>query len=276
LKLSGIDVVKQGILSKDTFLGRIRAGDWTVGLQIHEIRGVMRAGEPAVSFVEGNRVAVTIPAHLEQGEGRASVVFSWDSRGIANLVCRDFEVSEEIHAAVLPEAYPVRGHFTLVAADDALTARPHFTSEFRIKLDLSPGSWAAVRARLEEQDRFAKCGMAMDPEKVMGQLRELAGNGFKVKVPSRIFRTIVLPAHLAESVTVARQEVGVAITQNALLISRDLLWYSATVGLHLPASLRGHVASSGSIPAPAPVALLHPANAAAGHAASRVADALGK
>jgi hypothetical protein len=275
LTLGGIDVLKQGSLSKDTFLGRIRAGDWTASLQIHEIEGVMRAGEPEVRFVDGNRVAVTFPAHLDEGEGRASIVFNWDSRGIANLVCRDFEISEEIHGAVLPEQYPVRGHFTLVAADDALTAQPHFTSEFRVKLDLSPGSWTAVRARLEEQDRFGKCGMAMDPEKVMVQLRELAARGFKVKVPARIFRAIVLPAHLAESVTVARHQVGVAITQNALRISRDLLWYSATVGLRLPAALRGQVASSGPVPAPAPVALLHPAHGAAGRDASRVADARG-
>jgi hypothetical protein len=174
-------------------------------------------------------------------------------------VCRDFEISEEIHAAVIPEEYPVRGDFTLVAAGGALAAHPTFTSEFRIKLDLSPGSWAAVRARLEEQDRFAKCGMALDPEKVVRQLRELAGNGFKVKVPARIFRTIVLPADLAETVTVARHEVGVAITRNALQVSRDLLWYSATVGLRLPAELRGQVARSGPVPAPAPVALLHAA-----------------
>jgi hypothetical protein len=276
LTLGGIDVLKQGSLSKDTFLGHLRVGDWTVGLQIHEIKGVMRAGEPEVSFVEGNRVAITFPAHLEQGEGRASIVFNWDSRGIANLVCRDFEVSEEIHGAILPEAYPVRGHFTLVASDDALTAQPDFTSQFRVKLDLSPGSWAAVRARLEEQDRFSKCGMAMDPEKVLVQLRELAAKGVKIKVPARVFRTIVLPAHLAESVTVARHEVGVAITQNALRISRDMLWYSATVGLRLPVELRGQVAGPGPIATPAPVALLHPPHEAAGAASGRVADARGE
>jgi hypothetical protein len=101
--------------------------------------------------------------------------------------------------------------------------------------------------------------MALDPENVVRQLRELAGNGFKVKVPARIFRTIVLPADLAETVTVARHEVGVAITRNALQVSRDLLWYSATVGLRLPAELRGQVARSGPVPAPAPVALLHAA-----------------
>jgi hypothetical protein len=271
LKLSEIDVLRQGSLRKDTFLGRIRAGDWTIGLRIHEIKGVLRAGEPDVRFLEGNRVAVTFPAHLEQGEGRASLVFKWDSRGIAKLVCRDFTITEEIHGAVVPEEYPVHGDFTLVAADGALTAQPSFTSEFRIKLDLSPGSWAAVRARLEEQDRFVKCGMALDPEKVMLQLRELVGNGFNVKVPARIFRTIVLPADLAESVTVARHEVGVAITGSALQVSRDMLWYSATVGLRLPAALRGQMASSGPIPLPTPGALLHAATAEV--LANRVAGA---
>lgn len=276
LKLSDIDVLTQGSLSKDTFLGRIRAGDWTVGLRIHEIKGVLRAGEPDVGFLEGNRVSLTFPVHLEQGEGRASVVFKWDSRGIANLVCRDFEINQEIHGAVIPEEYPVRGNFALVAADSALTASPTFDSEFRVKLDLSPGSWAAVWARLQEQDSFSKCGMGMDPEKVLGQLRELAGNGFNIRVPARIFRTVVLPAHLAESVTVAHHEVGVAVTQNALQISGDLLWYSATVGVRLPAALRAQVASAGPIHAPAPLAVVHAAHPAEACAAKRVAVARGE
>jgi hypothetical protein len=239
LKLTGIDVNKRGSLEKDTFLGRIRAGDWTVGVRIHEISGVLRAGEPDVGFLKGNRVALTFPVHLEEGEGRASVDFRWDSRGITNLFCRDFEASQEIHGAVVPEEYPVRGSFSLLAADDALTAIPAFDDEFRIKLDLSPGSWAAVKAQLEGQDRFSKCGMAMDPEKVLGGLRDLVDAGLKVKIPARVFRSVVLPAHLADSVMVARQEVGVAVSGNTLQIADGLLWYSAAVGVRLPAALRG-------------------------------------
>jgi hypothetical protein len=261
LTLAGIDVHKEGSVSKDTFLGRIRAGDWTVGLRIHEITGVLRAGQPDVGFLEGNRVALTFPVHLEEGEGRASVDFAWDSRGIANLLCHDFEASQEIHGAVVPEKYPVRGHFSLLASDDALTAVPAFDDEFRIKLDLSPGSWAAVRSQLEDQDRFSKCGMGMDPEKVLGELRELVGAGFKVKIPARVFRPVVLPAQLADSVMVARQEVGVEVTRNTLRVAGGVLWYSAAVGVQLPAALRGNARAREG----APVALVQHA-AVPGHA----------
>jgi hypothetical protein len=265
LRLGDIEVVRQGALTTDTFLGRIHAGDWTVGLSIHEVNGVLRAGEPEVGFLEGNRVALAFPVHLEQGQGRARIDFNWDSRGIANLVCRDFALTQEIDGTVTPEAYPVRGTFALAATDKVLIARPAFSREFRIKLDLSPGSWDSVRARLREQDQFSKCGVAMDPEKVLAQLRELAGNGFNVRVPARVFRNIELRAHVAESVTVAQREVGVAVTKNALYTSPDLLWYSATVAVRTttpPAQNRT------ADPAPGPSAPLHAAHPAKACAAT--------
>jgi hypothetical protein len=255
LKLGGIDVEKRGSITKDTFLGRIHAGDWAVGLRIHEIEGVLRAGEPEVGFMDGNRVALTFPVHLEQGEGRASVDFRWDSRGVANLVCRDFEASQEIHGVVVPEAFPVRGSFALAAESGSLTARPSFPDAFRLKLDLSPGSWSAVRAALEEQDRFLKCGMALDAEKAMGQLRELAGGGFDVKVPGRVFRTVELPAQVAESVSVGGYELGVAASQTRLHICRNVLWYSASVGVRVPASLRARTPKP--VPLRVPFSVLH-------------------
>jgi hypothetical protein len=256
LKLGGIEVEKQGTLRRDTFLGRIRAGDWAVGLRIHEIRGILRAGEPEVGFLEGNRVALTFPVHLEQGEGRASVDFRWDSRGIANLVCRDFEASQEIHGVVVPEAYPVRGSFALAAEAGSLTARPAFPDEFRVKLDLAPGSWSAIRATLEEQDRFLKCGMALDVEKVIGQLRDLAGNGFDVRVPARVFRTVVLPAQIAESVNVGGYELGVAASRTSLHTCRNVLWYSASVGVRVPASLRARLPRLEPVPLRVPFSVL--------------------
>jgi hypothetical protein len=81
--------------------------------------------------------------------------------------------------------------------------------------------------------------MAMDPEKVLARLRELAGNGFDVKVPDRVFRSIELRAHVAESVTVAQRRVSVAVTQNTLYTSPELLWYSARVAVRPSRSRQG-------------------------------------
>ena len=266
LRLGDIDVVRQGTLTKDTFLGRIRAGDWTASVSIHEVNGVLRAGAPEVSFLDGNRVALAFPVHLEQGQGRARLDFNWDSRGIANLVCRDFELTQEIDGTVTPDAYPVHGTFALAATGRSFIAKPAFSREFRIKLNLTPGSWDAVRARLREQDRFSKCGVAMDPEKVLAQLRELVGNGFNVRVPAHVFRSIELRAQVAESVTVAQREVAVAVTDNALYTSPDLLWYSAKIAVHPVDSVPERTAD----PARPPNPPLHAAHPAKGCAATRL------
>jgi hypothetical protein len=99
--------------------------------------------------------------------------------------------------------------------------------------------------------------MALDAEKVLGQLRELVGSGFTVKVPSRVFRTVVLPAQVAESVNVAGYELGVASSQTRLHVCRNVLWYSASVGVRAPASLRSRTLPPEPIPVRLPFTVQH-------------------
>jgi hypothetical protein len=144
-------------------------------MRIHRVRGVLRAGTPDVSFRDGNRVQLAFPVHLEQGQGRATMDFAYDSRGLASLVCKDFEAEQTVRGAVIPEDYPVQGAFTLHTGPRTLAARPSFPDAFRVKLDLDPGSWSAVRARLDREDTLGRCGLALDADKALRELRALAG-----------------------------------------------------------------------------------------------------
>jgi hypothetical protein len=232
IELEGLDVREEGTLRKDTLVGNVRVGDWTVAMRIHRVAGILRAGRPRMRFDGDNRVAVTFPAHLERGVGSAAVTFTWDSRGLANLVCRSFKVEQAIYGSVVPEEYPVRGTFLLEAAGQSLTAQPTFTDVFKVKLDLSPQSWAAVRAQLEGQDKLTRCGVGLDPDKVLAQLRDLATvQGFDVKIPRRLFRSITLPAQVAQSVKVDEHEVRIALQSSALHVTPQALWYRASVGV---------------------------------------------
>ena len=117
-----------------------------------------------------------------------------------------------------------------------------------------PSSWEAVRARLEEQDRFSRCGMAMDPEKVLAQLHALAGNGFIVRIPERVFRTVELRSQVADSVKVADREVDVTMTRSALHTTPKLLWYTASVTVRPTVPVQQADASG---PSPGPLLPLH-------------------
>jgi hypothetical protein len=246
--LRDIDVFKQGDLSKKTPVGRLRVGEWAVDMRVHQVKGVLRAGEPKVHFVRGNQVELEFPLHLEQGQGRATLDFAYDSKGLANLVCKDFQATQDVSGGVIPEQYPVVGSFRLRTAPNSLTAKPDFTETFRVRLDLDPGSWAAVRARLQKEDRVGRCGLALNPEKALAELRTIADRGFDVKLPRQLFRTVVLPAEGAQTVQVEQQQVHVSVHQNALSLGEDLVWYSAQVNVELPKGLLGSLQARSSTP----------------------------
>ena len=254
IELEALDVHEEGTVRKDTPLGHRRVGDWTVAMRIHRVAGVLRAGRPRLRFDGDNRVALTFPAHLEGGTGSASLDFKWDSRGLANLVCRDFRIEQELDGTVVPEEYPVRGTFVLKAVGQSLTAQPSFTDTFRVKLDLSPASWAAVRAQLEAQDTLTRCGAGMDPDQVLAELSDLATfKGFDVKIPRRLFREITLPAEVAQSVNVDEHQVRIALEDSALHVTSQALWYRASVGVRPEAQAAGLRAAA----EPPSFALLH-------------------
>lgn len=235
--LREIAVARQGSVEKDTPLGHMRVGDWTADLQVERASGVLRAGRPEVRFQRDNRVAIALPLRLEEGDGRARLHFAWDSRGLANLVCRDFEAHENIRGSVRAEEYLVDGSLTLEATPDALSVRPDFPDRFRIKLDLNPASWQDVRSRLEQEDRVLRCGLPLDADRTLSQLRELTEHGFDVRLPEKLFRTVRLPAQIASSVQIGGYELGVEVSQQSLRLTPEVVWYGASANVTLPPDL---------------------------------------
>jgi hypothetical protein len=234
VQLDGLAVTKEGEIHRDTLFGSIKAGEWTASIAFPRIRGVLRAGVPHVTLPGDNRVRVELPVLLERGEGTATVKFEWDSRALVNVVCRDFEVTQQVTGRVEAKEYPVTGQFTLAAGPDELRARPSFDDRFRIHPALDAASWDAVRRRLDEQDQLARCGMGLDPEKTLAQLRELVGKGFMVKLPAKLFRPVSLPTRLTPTVNVQGRDVEVELSQSRLEAGPEGVWYGVWVKAGLP------------------------------------------
>jgi len=234
LDLDGLKVTKGGEIHKDTFFGSIQAGDWTASIDFPRVRGVLRAGVPEVRLPGDNRVLVELPVHLERGSGTARVHFQWDSRALVNLVCQDFEVTEEVEGRVLPKAYPVSGSFTLSAGPGVLVATPSFDDRFRIHPELDPVSWAVVERALKQQDTLGKCGIGLDPPAVLAHLQALVEAGFVVKLPKKLFRGVSLPTHLSPTVNVQGKDVEVELTQSRLDAGPDGVWYGVWVKAGIP------------------------------------------
>ncbi len=238
VQLDDLEVERTGEIHKDTFLGKINAGDWTASIWFPHIRGTLRAGEPRIRLPGGNRVLVEMPVRLERGSGTARVRFKWDSRSVVNLVCSDFAVTQDVEGSLEPRDYPVTGEFTMATGPDDLRALPSFDDRFRIHPVLDAASWAAVGRAIKAQDKFERCGMGMDPAKVISQLGDLVKAGFVVKLPRKLFRSVRLPTRLTPKVSVLDREVDVELTQSRLEAGPDGVWYGVWVKAALPSPSR--------------------------------------
>jgi hypothetical protein len=212
------------------------------------VQGTLRARTPELHSATGNRLELSIPVVLEGASGTASARFKWDARSMAGMVCRDFEVSRRVRGRVLGDEYPLRGQFQLSAGPQAVVVQPVFPARrFRLRVDLAPESWKAVRTALVEQDQLLKCGLAIDPEQILPKLRDLLRQGFDVQLPRALFRSVELPAGVRQSVAVEDRQVELAVRTDALRVTRDAVWY----GVSVRSRLRAGPAPSASATAPA-------------------------
>jgi hypothetical protein len=237
LNLGGIRVRRQGEVKARVLVARIKAGTWHLDLTIRRIRAVLRPGEPGMDFGGGSdRVAVEFPVRVEEGAGEALLRFRWDSAGVANLACRDFEVEQAVTGWVVPGEYLLRGVFLVSADGDAIAVRPEFHERtIKVRVEPSAATWRGVRAALESQDSFWRCGVALKPEEIEEKLRDLVARGFDVHLPDSLFRPIRLPAAVRSELRVGDREVELSILPRDLKLTSKMLWYGADLETRLAA-----------------------------------------
>jgi hypothetical protein len=232
LDLAAVEAHADGKLSKDTFLGQKRVGDWDVTVTIHKLIGQLRAGEPRLTFAR-NVLDVELPVEIQPATGQIGLKFSWDSKSVVNLVCKDFEVNLDLDGRAPRQKHVLRGQITLSANDTELKATPVVPDRsFMLKVDLTPDSWAKVEAALRSQDSVGRCGMFMEPDAVLRALHELVtGRGLRIKLPSRIIRPLRLPAHYEHTVKVNDSVVQLSLENERLSSSESILWSSTKIGI---------------------------------------------
>ncbi|HEY6555005.1 MAG TPA: hypothetical protein VI669_16740 [Vicinamibacteria bacterium] len=230
LDLAGVEASSSGELRRKTFLGRFKLGEWSVSVEVGDLVGDLRAGPPRVRLRAPNLIDVEVPAEVKETEGGATIHFGWNSKSLANVVCKDFDLTRDIRGRVLAQKHVLSGALQLENSGETLTATPLFPDRrVQLKLDLTPRSWVVVEEALRSQDSFGKCGMVMDPDRGLVKLRELAARGIGVQLPESIFRKVSLPARLRQAVKVDGRTVGLRLKAESLRVESGTLWSSVTV-----------------------------------------------
>lgn len=210
----------------------INAGRWDLDLVIGRLRGVLAARPPQVRIESDQRFSLSLPVALERARGDARLHFRWDARGLANLVCRDFEIRRRLDAYLEPTVETFAGALLLEATDTGLRAVPTFKDvPYLVRPVPTKESWATVEQALREQDSFLRCGIALDPDTMLPKLRERLERGFKVRLPKKLFRPFDLPASIRTTLEHEGHRVELQVRPGELRFGERALWYSSRISV---------------------------------------------
>jgi hypothetical protein len=227
ITLRNLRVKKTGEVRAKLLLAKRTLGQYSLDIKINRVQGVLKPGKPKLEY-ETNRVRLALPVHLAEGQGNATLHFTWDGKGAAGAVCGDLDVTHEISGGVVPQDYHVSGYFEVRSANDAIVLGPGFPDlAVRIIVDPSEQAWGVMDAVM--QGRNKSCEIALDKAGVKERVAAMLGRGFNVKIPQKIFKPIRLPAGVTQTVDVGGTRLALGVKSAGVLLSGDRIWYGADV-----------------------------------------------
>lgn len=237
LDLADLEFKKSDEVRGKVLFGMRTFGRYDLEIRVGSVRGLLRPGAPTLGFGR-QRIAVTVPVRLAEGAGRAQVRLKWDSKGLANAVCGDFDISRELTASVRPANYRLAGAFEVAADSGAIVLTPRFADlKVRLHVEPTPEAWAAVEDLLRE--RRALCRAALSRVDVREKLEQVVRAGFEVRVPAKLVQPIRIPAGVQQSLSVQGMDVSLQIVPAALSVGDERLWYGVDVTVSRQAAAAG-------------------------------------
>lgn len=233
--LRNLTVRKTGKVSaKLRFLGRRQVGSYALELKLSDVQGRLASGKPTLVFARdaarADRIDIVLPVRLEGGTGKGTASFSWDSKGLANGVCRDVTTAKTIDGTVTPAQYEARGYLRLSATSNGLLIAPRFPDlSMRLMVKPSAQSVAALEDLLTSQGKL--CNFAVERAGVESRILELVGRGFEVRIPQRFFRAVRVPISIDGAVPIAGTKLLLSATPDALVLTPQAVWLAARVDI---------------------------------------------
>jgi len=95
LVLHNLKVHKEDELKAKMIFKKRTLGSFILDVEIENVRGILRPGEPTLSF-EKKRLDLALPVAVPEGDGQAQLRFQWDGKGVADAVCGDMDISTAV------------------------------------------------------------------------------------------------------------------------------------------------------------------------------------
>jgi hypothetical protein len=240
LTLRNLKVHHEGEVKAKVVFRKKVVGAFVLDVDIQEIQGTLKPGPPELAF-STNRIGVALPVRLAEGNGRATLHFRWDSKGLAaNTICGDVDTTKFVTGGVVPGDYRLEGAFVVGTRGESVTLTPEFPDlVVRIFVDPSEQAWGVVDEVVKDQRKG--CEIALNKIDLKKQLAKILGKGFGVRIPQKILRPVRLPAGVTQSLEIQGVKMPVTVKFTGVLVAQDRIWYGADIQVagHAPDLAKG-------------------------------------
>lgn len=225
---------KSGEVEAHVLFADRTVGSYALEAQILVVRTRLRPGELQVSF-GGRRLGFDVPVATSEGRGRVRLKLSWQSRGLAGVVCGDVEATRDLDGKILPAVYPMSGSLDIVAEGGSLLLRPRLAQmAIRIRLEATAQAWRAFDELLAQQG--ALCRGALEKANVKQKVAEVLDRGFEVKLPLELLQDITLPVSVQQSLTLEDGSFLLEVNPAEVVMTAQAIWYGTDVTIERASS----------------------------------------
>lgn len=230
LSLRNVAKVKlQDEVQTRTLLGTMTLGRYELTVDVEEVNAVMKPGVPLLAF-GANRIAIDLPVSVEAGDVKAKLLFNWDGRKLAGIVCGDLTGEHDLRAKVPPVLVRLRGRFEVEAKGEKLRIRPVVAPvEMAFKVEPQQRTWDYIDGLIESKN--AVCETALRRAAVGQKVKDLVARGFKVKLPDNWIRPLTLPASFRDTFDVQGTKAGLTVLPTGVSVTKTRIWYGADLSL---------------------------------------------
>lgn len=228
VRLSLKNVVKAELSDEvraKTLLGTMTLGRYSLTINVEEVNAVMKPKSATLVF-GANRIVIDLPVSVEAGDVKAKLIFRWEGRKLAGIVCGDLTGEHDLRAAVPPVLVRLRGRFDVHAQGEKLQVRPVFAPiDMAFKVEPQQRTWDYIDGLIESKN--AVCEAALRKAAVGQKVKDLVARGFKVRLPNNWLHTMTLPASFRDTVDVQGRTAGLAVIPTGVFVTRTRIWYGA-------------------------------------------------
>lgn len=217
--------------------GTVGAGRIEGDVNVSRLQGLLHvAGTPALELLPPDGLRLTTPILVSDGFGRVELDMRWNPSFLVSIVCGGFEFRETLAGAVVPFSHDLQTRIRFSTDRSAFVCRPLVRQDrIAVPCEFTPASLAKVRAALLEQDKLLKCGIVMNADSVLADLRTLIRRKVRFSLPRTLFKPFSVPVSVRQQYDAGDFRINARMEDPQVLVRPEYLRFGFRAALSVQA-----------------------------------------